>query len=371
MGMTILILVLLIATFWVIARFVLAGPDMAAYDMPQHAPVRTSVSAEHQHVAAAVAGMVGAAAGLRGRERLAKMRATLEALGDRADLDGIEIRPANANGIAAEWVLADGHSTRERLLYIHGGAFSLGSPRSHRTVTTELARRTGLAVLAIDYRLLPEHTRRDAFDDCRIAWDWLADHGPNGIEDAGSLFVAGDSAGGNLTLVLLQWLRDRQRAGRPPRQADGAIALSPLTDGTFASPSIRGNIGQDPMLGPMARAIVRIPRPLLLWATALRNRMLPRDPRLSPLYGDLADLPPTLVQVSEAEILIDDARRYVNRVLAAGSPATLETWPAMVHVWHVFGPELPEADEAFARIAGFVARVRQPAGAASTASQAP
>jgi acetyl esterase/lipase len=111
------------------------------------------------------------------------------------------------------------------------------------------------------------------------------------------------------------------------------------------------------MLGPMARLLTRVPRPVLLWASWLQNRIRPNDPCVSPLFGDLAGLPPTLVQASEAEILVDDARRYVNRARAAGSPAELETWHGMVHVWQAFGRALPEADEAFDRMAAFVARV--------------
>lgn len=351
-----IIIALLAGSIWAVARFYLHGPDLSAFDMPRHEPVRADVSAGHEAIAAQVRELTAQGARLRGRARLQQMRAAMDSLGERANLQGVTIRAVDAGGVPAEWVLADDCVGRDRLLYIHGGAFTMGSPQSHRGITTELARRTGLAVLAIDYRLMPEHPRLAGIEDCRTAWRWLGQHGPAGAEPAGRLFVAGDSAGGNLTLMLIAWVRDVRRGGAALPQADGAIALSPLTDATFASPSIVGNIARDPMLGPMAALLTRVPRPLLLWTGWLQNRMRPSDPTLSPVYGDLGDLPPTLVQASEAEILVDDARRYVNKARAAGSPAELETWHGMVHVWQAFGPDLPEAEEAFARMADFIQR---------------
>jgi acetyl esterase/lipase len=352
-----LLLTLLVIGAWIVARLHLSGPDLAAYDMPRYEPVRAEVSPGHAAVVEQVGQMIGEGARLKGRDRLTRMRAIMDAMGATADLAGITIAPVDAGRVPAEWITAERCDPSARLLYIHGGAFTMGSPQSHRGITTELARRTGLAVLAIDYRLMPEHPRLAGIDDCRSAYRWILGNGPHGPAPATTLFVAGDSAGGNLTLSLIGWLRDQARAGGP-RQADGAIALSPTTDATFSSPSITGNIARDPMLGPMARMLTRVPRPVLLWVGWLQNRLRPCDPQLSPAFGDLSGLPPTLVQASEAEILIDDARRYVNKARAAGSPAELETWHGMVHVWQAFGRSLPEADEAFARMAAFVARVR-------------
>jgi monoterpene epsilon-lactone hydrolase len=360
----ILTLALLLIGLWAVARFVLTGPDLCAFDMPRHPPVRADVSPGNAAVVAEVAKLIGEGARRSGRDRLARMRAMMDSLGANADLGGLRIRPADAGGVPGEWLVPDGSDGRGRLLYIHGGAFTMGSTQSHRGITTELARRTGLAVLAINYRLMPEHPRLAGIQDSRTAYRWMLDNGPDGPGRATAVFVAGDSAGGNLTLGLIAWIRDRLRdpagdgRGGSLAAPDGAIALSPATDSTFASPSIRGNIAKDPMLGPMASMLTRIPRTLLLWMTWLQNRLRPNDPRLSPVYGDLSDLPPTLVQASESEILIDDARRWVNRARAAGSPAELETWHGLVHVWQAFGPKLPEADEAFDRMAAFIERVR-------------
>lgn len=352
-----LVLALLLVGGWIVARFHLSGPDLAAFDVPRYDPVRAEVSPGHGAVVEQIGAMLSEGARLKGRDRLTRMRAIMDAMGAGADLGGVSVTPVDAGGVPAEWVTADGCDGRHRLLYIHGGAFTMGSPTSHRGITAELARRTGLAVLAIDYRLMPEHPRLACIEDCRTAYRWMLANGPVAAEPAATVFVAGDSAGGNLTLALTAWLRDQARTGGP-RQVDGAIALSPTTDATFSSPSITGNIARDPMLGPMARMLTRVPRPVLLWISWLQNRVRPCDPQLSPAFGDLAGLPPTLVQASEAEILIDDARRYVNKARAAGSQAELETWHGMVHVWQAFGRHLPEAEEAFARMAAFVARVR-------------
>jgi acetyl esterase/lipase len=292
----------------------------------------------------------------------------MDGMGEQADISEVDILPVRVADRPAEWLVSRTGETSGRLLYLHGGAFTMGSPLSHRGITAELARRTGLAVLAVDYRLMPEHGRQMGIDDCRAAYRWILQHGPDDRPADGPLFVAGDSAGGNLTLNLIAWIRDEMRSGADGLcQVDGAIALSPLTDGTFASPSMRHNLDHDPMLGPMARLITRVPKPLMLWSSWLQNRIPPSDPRVSPVRGRLDELPPLLVQASEAEILIDDARRYVNKARHSGSPAEIETWHGMVHVWQAFGPQLPESEQAFARRADFVRRGRESRGRADAA----
>lgn len=111
------------------------------------------------------------------------------------------------------------------------------------------------------------------------------------------------------------------------------------------------------MLGPMFKGMARIPRPLLLWFSLIQNRIRPSNPLVAPVYGDLSGLPPTLVHASESELLFDDARRYVNRAVAAGSPARLQSWAHVVHVWHMFYPQLTEARDAWDEIGKFLAEV--------------
>ncbi len=111
------------------------------------------------------------------------------------------------------------------------------------------------------------------------------------------------------------------------------------------------------MLGPLFGALLKIPKSILTWIYLIENRIRPSNPAVSPLFGELSGLPPTLIQVSEAEMLLDDARRYVNKARAAGSPAWLQSWPGMLHVWQIFLPEMPEAREAVKRISTFVEAV--------------
>lgn len=349
------IMILVVLAIWAITRFRLRGEDLSRFDTKANVAhgVRGQPSEGHLAAVATVSQLTGAGNNLAGREQLAFLRTKMDELGDSADLEGVEINPADAGGVPGEWVLAPEADPARRLLYLHGGAYTMGSPRSHRAITSRLSRLAGASVLAIDYRLMPEHRRMDGIEDCRRAYRWILEHGPQGAAPADTLFVAGDSAGGNLCLMLLAWARDSGL-----RAADAAVALSPATDATLSSPSLSANLHSDHMLGPMFGRMARIPQGLMLWFTWFSNRMRPSDPRISPVFGDLSGLPPTLVHASEAEMLLDDSRRYVNKANAAGSPATLETWHDMLHVWHAFERDLPEASQAFEHIGRFLERCK-------------
>ena len=343
-------LIIVALGLWGVTRFYLRGEDLTVYDAPGEGVTEPPAEPSPQHADAvrSIGFMAQTPKGSRA-ERLASMRAMMDTLGDAADLDGVDVHPVDAGGVPGEWVVAGGSSPDRRLLYLHGGAFSMGSPHSHRVVTAKLSKIAGAAVLAIDYRLTPENGRLDCLADCQIAYRWILDNGPRGAAPIDKLFVAGDSAGGNLALVVIAWARDEGL-----RAADAAIAMSPATDSTFSGPSLRSNLSTDHMLGPAMGFIVRIPKGLMLWFGWLANRVKPSDPRVSPIHGGLANLPPTLVHASEAEMLLDDARRYVNKANAAGSPAVLQTWPHMLHVWHMFESTLPEAKDAFDHIEVFL-----------------
>lgn len=365
--MTTLFAVLVAALgLWAFTRFYLAGQDLSRFDRAPGSALEPprEPSVEHYEVLELLKQLPSRQRGRSRRRRIAEMRAAFDQMGDRTDLEGIRIEQADAGGVPGEWVLADCADPDRRLLYLHGGAFALGSPRSHRAITARLSRIAGASVLAIDYRLMPENRRLDCLADCQTAYRWILENGPAGPAPLRTLFVAGDSAGGNLTLAVIAWARDTGL-----RAADAAVALSPATDATMSGPSILANLDSDHMLAPMARPLTRLPRGIVLWLAWLISRVRPCDPRVSPAHGDLADLPPTLVHASEAEILLDDARRYVNKATAAGSEATLETWPHVVHVWHIFARFLPEAQEAFEHIARFLELCAPRDTAAGTASR--
>lgn len=347
-----LLIVLAVAgAAWLFARCFLDGADLARHDGPtgqRFASTRPASPGIPAAMARLDATNAAAQAAPR-RQRLAVKRHGFDRMFDDLPIDAA-LLPADAGGVPGEWVLAPGADPQRRMLYLHGGGLVVGSARSHRTITARMSALCGGAVLAIDYRLLPEHRRIDSVLDCRNAWCWMLDHGPYGAAPAGAVFVAGDSAGANLTLALLPWLRDRGL-----RQPAAAVALSPATDGTFGSPSLRTNAASDPMLGAAALQVLRVPRTLLLYLAWFKYRIRPCDPVVSPVYGDLAGLPPVLIQASETEILYDDARRYANRAQQAGSPVTLQSWNHTLHVWHIFAGQLPEAEEAFAQIGAFLA----------------
>lgn len=342
--------VLLVGGLWAVAAFHLRGADMSAFDRPtgERFSLGEHPGPELQAVIARLGGMSTQLKGVPMRQRNAVLRRYMDELFADRVLD-VRLQPADCGGVPAEWVLAPGADPQRRLLYIHGGAFMMGSPRSHRTLTSQLSALTGGAVLAIDYRLMPEHPRRAGIDDCRTAYRWMLEHGPEGAAPASAVFVAGDSAGGNLTLSLVHWVRDQGY-----RAPDAAVALSPLTDATLSSPSLHANLHSDPMLGPLFGPMARVPQWLLLWFGWLQTRIRPNDPLISPLRADLSRLPPLLLQSSEAEMLFDDSQRYVNRAQAAGSPVRLQRWSHMVHVWQIFNPELPEARQALQQIGQFL-----------------
>ncbi len=332
----------------------LRGEDLSRYDAPPLPAPQGKPSPEHGAVLAKLGEFASSGRALHGRNRLQAIRGYMDSLSDGIEF-ACQFQEVAEGQLRGEWVLAPGCDPRRRLLYIHGGAWLAGSPRSHRTVTDRLARLTGAAVFSLDYRLLPEHRRRDGIEDCRNAWRWLLVNGPGGPEPLDYGMVAGDSAGGSLTLGLLAWIRDEGL-----RAPDAAIAFSPSTDVTMSGPSMRTNLGTDHMLGPMFGWMSRVPKTLLLWLTWLNNRIVPAHADVSPLRGNLAGLPPVLIQASEQEMLLDDARRYVAKAQEAGSPVELQTWPHMVHVWQIFTPELPEAEEAYANIAEFLASAGVP-----------
>ena len=345
-----LALLTLLALLLVIDVFYLRGPDLSAFDQADHRMEASepAPSPEHEAVVASLGTVSQTLKSVPRRQHLALLRNYMDNV---FSLDEASFRfiPVDAAGVNAEWVMAPNVDTSRRLLYIHGGAYTMGSPKSHRRLTSKFSQLANAAVLSIDYRLMPEHPRMAGVEDCRTAYRWLLDNGPDGVSAASAMFVAGDSAGGNLTLSLIAWIRDKGL-----RAPNAAVALSPSTDGSLGSPSLKGNLASDPMLGPLFKSLTKIPRTGLLWGGWMANRVRPCDPVVSPVFGDLSNLPPLLVHASEAEMLLDDSRRYVNKALAAGSPVTLQTWHHMVHVWQIYHPELPEGREAMEEIGKFL-----------------
>ncbi len=343
----IVLLVLLGCAAWFL---LLRGKDHGQYDSPagKYFAADRVFNEEHRAINAAINDGLGQIKGLSQKERLMMMREHLDTVFADRPLAS-SLTPVDVDGVPGEWVRAPNADAGRRLLYLHGGAFFMGSRKSHRVITSKLSEIANMSVLAIDYRLMPEHRRMDSVEDSRTAYRWILANGPDGVAPASSVFVAGDSAGGNLTLSLLAWLRDQGL-----RAPNAAVALSPITDSTLASPSLRDNLEHDVMLRPLFEPLMKIPRFILLLGSLIHTRIRPTNPVISPLLGDLSGLPPLLVHASAHEVLLDDARRYVNKAREAGSPATLHVWSHVPHVWHIYYDELTEGREALEEIGKFL-----------------
>jgi len=250
--------------------------------------------------------------------------------------------------IDGDWTLLEGADPNKRILYLHGGAFTVGSAISHRPITYNLAKQTGCVVFAPNYRLMPENPRQASIDDCRAAYSWILDNGPDGAATAEAIGVAGDSAGGNLALMVSHWARDQ--AGRKP---NAVVAISPATDATLSGPSMKKNLGKDLILTPLLKPVLKAPRTLLLWGLKKAYGYNPSDPLISPVYDNLSDLAPTLVQASATEMLYDDGARYAAKAQTQGSPVMFQSWTNLPHVWQIFDDYVQEAHQALDEIGAF------------------
>lgn len=240
--------------------------------------------------------------------------------------------------VAGEWL--EPYRTAEAditLLYLHGGGYFACSPRTHRAATSFFARQ-GMRVFAPAYRLAPEHPFPAAIDDAQAAYAALLRAGC----DPARLALAGDSAGGGLTLSLLLRLRER----RMPLPAAAAL-FSPLTDLAATGASLQAN---------RARCAMFFPERITASARLYLAGADPRNPAASPLYADLHGLPPLLIHAAEDEILRDDATRLAQRARSADVPVTLHVWPAVPHVWQLFHWFIPEGRQSLAAAAAFIKR---------------
>jgi epsilon-lactone hydrolase len=245
-----------------------------------------------------------------------------------------EITPVFADGVPAQWVTARGVTPLRTLLYLHGGGFSFHLPRCYTRFAAEIGRRLEARVLLPDYRLSPEHPFPAAPDDCLVAYRWLLEQGV----DPRRLAIAGDSAGANLALVTL--LQAKQQ-GLP--QPAAAWLLSPGVDFDWSTTDFETLEPIDPMFTRQAMTLMD---PYVGGADR-------RDPRLSPIHGDLAGLAPLLLEAGEREVLREHVRRFGEAARRAGVTATDRVWPGLPHVFQVM-PYLPEARESVREAVAFL-----------------
>jgi acetyl esterase/lipase len=232
----------------------------------------------------------------------------------------------------AEWLQPAGAPAGKVLLYLHGGAYVLGSPSTHRQLVSHIARAANVNALLPDYRLAPEHRFPAAIDDAVSIYEALLHGGCT----PGDIAVAGDSAGGGLTMATLLTLRD---AGIPLPAC--ACLLSPWLDLTGSGESMRTHAHRDPWFRPEDLGVV---------TSFYCDSGERRNPRVSPVFAELHDLPPLYIQVGEDEILLSDSTRLADGVRARGGEAELEIWPGMWHVFQIFVNHVPEARKAVDRL---------------------
>jgi acetyl esterase/lipase len=272
---------------------------------------------------------------------LPERRAAMERIDRLPRPRKVDYRDTTVGGVPAIVATPTAVPVERHILYLHGGGYVVGSPRTHIAFAARLAKRARAAVSVIDYRLAPENPYPAAIEDCVAAYRGVLEH-----TDPTRVTIAGDSAGGGATLATLCALRDSDT----PLPAAGYL-ISPWTDLTGQGESTRTKAAVDPMLDPG-------------WLTHVASRYAGGRPLdhsgLSPLFADLTGLPPLLVQVGSDEVLLSDSTRLVQRARAAGVMVDLDVRDDMWHVYQAFAGMMPEATIAVIEAAGFI-RAKSPA----------
>lgn len=248
----------------------------------------------------------------------------------------VNFKPFREAGLNGEWVRSRAAHNERVVLYLHGGGYFFCSPRTHRPVTTALARQLGGRTLALQYRLAPEYPYPAALDDAVTAYRYLLDQGISPQHIA----IAGDSAGGGLALATLVTLRDR----KIPLPA-AAVLFSPWTDMAATGASLDQN---DQACAMFSADGIRRARMLYVGEDD------PYNPLISPLYADLSGLPPMLLHVSDNEVLLDDSTRLAERARSAGVNVEFRVWKNQPHTWQLFHRLIPEGRESLDQAAHFL-----------------
>jgi len=251
----------------------------------------------------------------------------------------VKVDQADVHGLKAEWLTPKQCPEDKLLLYLHGGAYIMGNCATHRQLVSYLARYSGIKALLPEYRLAPEHRFPAAIEDAVGLYRSLLDEG----YAAENIVIAGDSAGGGLTMATLLSLRD---AGDPLPAA--ACLLSPWLDLASTGESMTTRAKKDPWFQPADMPIV---------AAYYCSEDELRNPLVSPVYADLSRLPPLYIQVGADEILLSDSTRAAEKVSGAGGKVTIEIWPGMWHVFQAFLHQVPESKKAAKKIGNYIRRV--------------
>jgi acetyl esterase/lipase len=253
--------------------------------------------------------------------------------------DDVKLTAVDVDGIPGEYSIAPDSDASRVLVFFHGGGYCSGSIESHRRLVTEAGRAARMRTLGVAYRLAPEHPFPAAYDDALTAWRFLRNQGIA----AAHVAIGGDSAGAGLTVALISRLRD----GHEEIPAC-AWLVSPWTDLTMSGSTLVSKAAVDPLIHKE-------------YLNELADAYLPagmerKDPRVSPLYADLRNFPPMLIQIGSNETLLDDATRLAARAGAADVAVALEIWPHMIHAWPLWNAHLEDGRRALTNAGSFVMR---------------
>ena len=278
---------------------------------------------------------------------LAERRERLDNLGRHYPIPAeFRLEPVDANGVPGEWSTSPAADRSRAILFLHGGGYISGSIESHRSLATAIGRAAGARTLALGYRRAPEHPFPAALDDVISGYCFLLERGLA----PGRIAIAGDSAGGGLTIALMVAARDR---GLPLPSCGWCI--SPWVDlentgATMATKAVVDPLIQKPYLMELAKSYL--------------GDASPRAPLVSPTFADLTGLPPVLIQVGSAETLLDDSVRLAGALGCADVVVTLEVWPDMIHAFPLFHQQVAAARRAIERAGAFIRSVQAGAGPA-------
>ena len=278
---------------------------------------------------------------------IGQRRRDIDARGKQYGLPAdVIVEPVTANGVKAEWTATPDADRSKAILYLHGGGYVIGSLDSHRHVAAEAGRAARARTLALDYRLAPEHPFPAAVDDAVAGYRFLLAGGVS----PGGIIIAGDSAGGGLVVAAMLAIRDLHLS-----QPACGWAISPWVDMEAIGDSMISKAATDPTVQKVG---------ILDMAKLYLHGADPRSPLAAPIHGDLRGLAPLLIQVGAAETLLDDAIRLAQIAGAADVAVDLQIWPEMIHVWHLYYPELAAGRRAIAA-GGEFARAMTSRGARS------
>ena len=249
----------------------------------------------------------------------------------------VKCKPVIAGSVPAEWITTPNTESQKVVLYLHGGGYVAGSIASYRDLVARISRLSKARILILEYHLAPEYPFPNALEDAVAAYNWLISAEKI---DPNNIIIAGDSAGGGLTLATLIKLH-AEGVSLPV----AAVCLSPWTDLAGTGESLKIKVEVDPFISPEMFEIS---------ARAYLGTTYPKNPLASPLYADLHGLPPLLIQVGTSEVLLDDSVRFAERAKAAGVDVRLEVWKDMIHIFAIFAVFAPESRHGIEQISEFI-----------------